>query len=180
MGKIVVIEGSSRKNSNSNAMAQAFKEAAEAKGNEVVVYNATNMNLNGCHGCMKCYSTGKACCYDDDFNGIADDLLEADGWVFAFPVYWYTMPGQTKCILDNIFSFAVGHKDVKGKKVSILSCCEEKDMTVFDHAVGPFERGGKLMGWNFVGNVLVPGVGGEGAIEQTDGCERAAALADKF
>ena len=180
MSKIVVITGSSRKNGNSNSMAKAFIEAAEAAGHKVKSFDATKMNLNGCHGCMTCYKKGKACSYDDDFNAIADDLLAADGWVFSFPIYWYSMPGQTKCILDNIFSFAVGGKDTRGKKIALLSCCEENDMTVFDHAVGPFERGGALMGWNMVGNVLVPGVNGVGEIANTDGCERAAALAAKF
>ena len=139
MSKIVVIKGSARKGGNSNSMADAFIEAAKGLGHEIVECNATKMNLNGCHGCMTCFKTGKACTHDDDFNTIADDLIEADGWVFSFPVYWYTMPGQTKCILDNIFSFAVGGKSCKGKKVALISCCEENDMTVFDHAVGPFE-----------------------------------------
>jgi len=36
------------------------------------------------------------------------------------------------------------------------------------------------MGWDFVGNVLVPGVNNVGEIANTDGCQRAAALAGKF
>ena len=180
MSRIVVIKGSAREGGNSNSMADAFIEAAKGLGHEIVECNATKMNLNGCHGCMTCFKSGKACTHDDDFNTIADDLLEADGWVFSFPIYWYTMPGQTKCILDNVFSFAVGGKSCKGKKIALISCCEENDMTVFDHAVGPFERGGALMGWEFVGNVLVPGVNNVGDIANTDGCARAAELAKKF
>ena len=90
MSKIVVIKGSARKGGNSNSMADAFIEAAKGLGHEIVECNATKMNLNGCHGCMTCFKTGKACTHDDDFNTIADDLIEADGWVFSFPVYWYT------------------------------------------------------------------------------------------
>ena len=180
MAKIMVVKGSSRKGGNSNSMADAFIEAAKELGHEVTECNAANMNLNGCHGCMTCYKTGKACSFDDDFNTIADDLLAADAWVFAFPVYWYTIPGQTKCILDNLFSFAVGGKDTKGKKISVISCCEEDDMTVFEHAVGPFEKAAKLMGWELAGNVLVPAVNGVGDIQKTDGCAQAAELAKKF
>lgn len=180
MGKLFVIKGSSRKGANSSAMADAFIEAARAAGNEVKECNAADMNLNGCHGCMTCYKTGKACTYDDDFNAIADDLLEADGWVFAFPVYWYTMPGQTKCLLDNLFSFAMGGKDTKGKKIVLISCCEEDNLGVFDYAVGPFEKSAALMGWEIVGKVLVPNVNEAGAIANTDGCARAAALVEMF
>lgn len=180
MSKIVVIKGSDRKGGNSNTMADAFIEAARAKGHEVKEFNAAKMNLNGCHGCMTCFKTGKACSFDDDFNKIADDLLEAEGWVFSFPIYWYSIPGQTKCIIDNIFSFFVGGKDFKGKKVALISCCQESDMTVFDGAVKPIERGAKLCKWDMVGNVLVPGVDAIGDIAKTDGCAQAAALADKF
>ena len=150
MSKIVVIKGSDRKGGNSNTMADAFIEAARAKGHEVKEFNAAKMNLNGCHGCMTCFKTGKACSFDDDFNKIADDLLEAEGWVFSFPIYWYSIPGQTKCIIDNIFSFFVGGKDFKGKKVALISCCQESDRTVFDGAVKPIERGAKLCKWDMV------------------------------
>ena len=127
MSKIVVIKGSSRKGGNSNSMADAFIEAARGVGHEIVECNATKMNLNGCHGCMTCFKTGKACSFDDDFNTIAEDLLEADGWVFTFPIYWYTMPGQTKCILDNIFSFAVGGKSCQGSRRDCGSKAAERD-----------------------------------------------------
>ena len=180
MSKIVVIKGSARQGGNSNSMADAFIEAAKKLGHEIVECNATKMNLNGCHGCMTCYKSGKACSHDDDFNTIADVLLSADGWVFSFPVYWYSIPGQTKCILDNLFSFAVGDKDTKGKKVGLISCCEENDRGVFDYAVGPFERSCALMGWDLVGKVLVPHVNNVGEIANTDGCERAAQFAAKF
>ena len=77
-------------------------------------------------------------------------------------------------------SFFVGGKDFKGKKVALISCCQESDMTVFDGAVKPIERGAKLCKWDMVGNVLVPGVDAVGDIAKTDGCAQAAALADKF
>ena len=180
MSKILIITGSSRKGGNSNSMAAAFAEAATAAGHEVTSIDATRLNLNGCHGCMGCYKTGKACAFDDDFNTIADDMLAADAWVFSFPVYWYSIPGQTKCILDNTFSFLVGGKDVKDKRLAVLSCCEERDMSVFDDAVKPFEKACALTGWELVGTVLVPGVNEVGDIASTDGCARAAELAARF
>ena len=44
----------------------------------------------------------------------------------------------------------------------------------------PMERTAALNKWKMVGEVLVPGVLNAGDIEKTDGCARAAALADKF
>ena len=44
----------------------------------------------------------------------------------------------------------------------------------------PMERTAALNKWKMVGEVLVPGVLEAGAVEKTDGCARAAALADKI
>ena len=81
--KIVVLTGSARTNGNSAAMAEAFIAAARAKGHTVIRHDAALMNIGGCHGCETCYSTGKPCTFDDDFNSIAEDLLSADGIVFS-------------------------------------------------------------------------------------------------
>ena len=56
--KILVLTGSARKGGNSNRMAQAFAEAAAAKGNEVKVIDTTKLKLNFCHACQTCYKTG--------------------------------------------------------------------------------------------------------------------------
>ena len=49
-----------------------------------------------------------------------------------------------------------------------------------DGLLMPYEKIVNLMGWTNVGEVLVPGVLEEGAVYNTDGCARAAALAEKF
>ena len=90
--KIAVITGSPRKNGNSFAMTQAFVEAAEARGHTVERFDAAFLNIGGCRACQTCYSTGKACSFDDDFNRIAEALLEADAVVYTMPVYWYSIP----------------------------------------------------------------------------------------
>ena len=44
----------------------------------------------------------------------------------------------------------------------------------------PIERTAALIKWKMVGEVLVPGVLAAGAVEKTDGCAQAAALAEKI
>lgn len=178
--KIVVITGSPRRKGNSFAMTDAFIKAAEAKGNSVTRFDAAFMKIGGCHACMTCFKTGKACSFDDDFNQIAEAVLKADAVVYTMPVYWYSIPSQIKGVIDRIFSLVVGGKDISGKKCALITCCEESDMTVMDGVRIPLERSAKLLKWEMVGEVLVPGVLNEGAVSDTDGCERAAALAGKF
>ena len=138
--KIVVITGSPRKNGNSFAMTDAFIKAAEAKGHTVTRFDAAMKKVGGCRACETCFSTGKACTFDDDFNIIAPAILEADAVVFTMPVYWYSIPAQIKGVIDRIFSLVVGGKDITGKECALISCCEEEDMSVMAKLF-PFLRG---------------------------------------
>ncbi|MCI8436343.1 flavodoxin family protein [Oscillospiraceae bacterium 44-5] len=177
---IVVITGSPRKNGNSFAMTDAFIQAAQAKGHTVTRFDAAMMKIGGCRACETCYKTGKACSFDDDFNTIAPAILEADAVVFTMPVYWYSIPAQIKGVIDRLFAFVVGGKDIAGKECAMIVCCEEEAMDVMDGVRIPLERSAALMKWKMVGEVLVPGVLNTGDIEKTDGCAQAAALAEKF
>ena len=114
------------------------------------------------------------------FNEIAPNILEADAVVFTMPVYWYSIPAQVKGVIDRLFSFCVAGKDLAGKECALITCCEEDDMSVMDGVRIPVERSAALLKWKMVGEVLVPGVLNVGDIEKTDGCNQAAALADKF
>lgn len=178
--KIVVVTGSPRKNGNSFAMTDAFIQAAQAKGHTVTRFDAAMMKIGGCRACETCYKTGKACSFDDDFNTIAPAILEADAVVFTMPVYWYSIPAQIKGVIDRLFSFVVGGKDIAGKECAMIVCCEEHEMDVMDGVRIPLERTAALLKWNMVGKVLIPGVLAAGDIEKTDGCAQAAALAEKF
>ncbi|OUN72633.1 flavodoxin family protein [Barnesiella sp. An55] len=178
--KIVVITGSPRKNGNSFAMTEAFIHEAEQRGHTIRRFDAAFLKIGGCHACMTCYKTGKACSFDDDFNDIAPAILEADAVVFTMPVYWYSIPAQIKGAIDRLFSLVVGGKEVAGKKWGLIACCEEDDTTVLDGVRIPMERTAALLQWEMVGEVLIPGVLNVGDIDHTDGCKQAAALADKF
>ena len=172
--------GSPRKNGNSFAMTDTFIRTAQEKGHTVTRFDAALKKVGGCRACETCFSTGKACTFDDDFNTIAPAILEADAVVFTMPVYWYSIPAQIKGVIDRLFSFVVGGKDIAGKECALIACCEEDDMSVMDGVRIPMERSAALLKWKMVGEVLIPSVLNAGDIEKTDGCEKAAALADKF
>lgn len=178
--KIVVITGSPRKEGNTFAMTEAFIKAAEAKGHTVTRFDTSSMKIGFCHACETCYKTGKACSFDDDFNLIAPAILDADAVVFSMPVYWYSIPAQIKGVIDKMFSLVVGGKDIAGKECALITCCEEEDMSVMDGVRIPIERTAALIKWNMIGEVLIPGVLEVGAIDKTDGCAQAAALAEKI
>lgn len=177
---IVVITGSPRKNGNSFAMTDAFITAAQAKGHTVTRFDAALKKVGGCHACETCFKSGKACSFDDDFNVIAPAIEKADVVVFTTPLYWYSFPAQIKGVIDRIYSFCIAGKDIAGKECALITCCEEEDASVLDGIRIPYERSIALLNWKSIGEVLVPGVLKVGDINKTDGCEQAAALADKI
>ena len=178
--KVVVITGSPRNGGNSFAMANAFIDRAKENGHQVVRFDAAMKNVGGCHACETCFQTGKPCTFDDDFNTLAPDILDADAIVFATPVYWYSIPAQIKGVIDKLFSFVVGGKDIAGKECMLSTCCEEADMSVMDGVRVPIERTAALLKWTMAGEVLVPSVLNKGDIDKTDGVAQAVALADKL
>ena len=96
------------------------------------------------------------------------------------PVYWYSIPAQIKGVIDKLYSLVVGGKDIVGKQCALIACCEEEDMSVLDGVRIPYERTAALVKWHSVGEVLIPGVLNVGDIQKTDGCQKAADLADAF
>lgn len=180
MKKIVILTGSPRKNGNSSRMADAFAAAAEAKGFSISRFDTAFLKIAGCRACNGCFSKGRACVVDDDFNQIAAALLEADGVVFVAPVYWYTFPAQIKAAIDRLYSLCVAGKNFAGKRSALISCCEEEDMATFTGVSFAYEKTVALLQYQDVGRVLIPGVNEPGAITATDGEARAAALVEQF
>jgi multimeric flavodoxin WrbA len=53
-----------------------------------------------CMGCLACQKTGR-CVIRDDADIIAQKMVNAEVIAFATPVYFYTMSGQMKTMLDR-------------------------------------------------------------------------------
>ena len=180
MKKIVIITGSLRTNSNSGILADSFENTVKASGVQVVRINASKLNIGACHACMSCYSTGKACTFDDDFNKVVEELMDADGILIACPVYWYSFPAKVKALIDKFYALYNGGYSFEGKKCALLTCCEDTDDNTFTGINFAFDETFKLMKAEIVGKVEVTGVAEAGEILRTDGQKQAERLAQLF
>lgn len=50
--KMIILNGSPRKNGNTSALTASFRKGAEKNGNTVVEFFLGDMNINGCRGCF--------------------------------------------------------------------------------------------------------------------------------
>ena len=97
---VLIISTSPRKNSNSDALAEAFAEGARAAGHVVKKVSLRDKTLNFCKGCLSCQKTLR-CVQQDDAWTIVQDMCHADVVCFATPVYYYAVCGQLKTLLDR-------------------------------------------------------------------------------
>ncbi len=93
--KVLIISTSIRANSNSEILAAAFADGAREAGNEVECVTLKDKTIGFCKGCLACQKLGR-CVIDDDANDITEKLLDAEVVVWATPIYYYEMSGQSK------------------------------------------------------------------------------------
>ena len=163
MGKnILIISTSLRKNSNSDALSEAFLSGANEVGHFVEKINIIGKNIAFCTGCLKCLNSHR-CVIHDYADTVVQKMRKADVIVFATPIYYYEMSGQMKTLLDR--ANPLYGSDYSFRDVYILTTAAEDDSYVSKNA----ENG--LKGWiecfpkaTLKGSLFVGGVDFEGAI----------------
>lgn len=100
MKRVLVISSSPRKNGNSDMLCDRFSQGAAESGHKVEKIFLASKNIGYCRGCGVCNSTHQ-CVQKDDMAEILDKMVKADVIVLATPVYFYTMDGQMKTLIDR-------------------------------------------------------------------------------
>lgn len=97
---VFVILGSPRKNGNSEVICNAFIEGSEIAGHTTEKVFLHEKEIHSCRACYACQNTGK-CIINDDMNELLDRMIKADVIVLATPVYFYSLSGQLKTMIDR-------------------------------------------------------------------------------
>lgn len=115
--KIVILNGSPRKE-NTAAMAEAFRQGAEAAGHEVEVLQVGKMKINGCLACEYCHGKGASkCIQKDDLEKLMPAYLESDMIVFASPIYYFAPTAQLEAAWQRVYCIG---KPAKATKAALL------------------------------------------------------------
>ena len=101
--KVLVLNGSPKKQSDTFRMTERFLKGLNAAGeHEVTVVNVIEKAIAPCKGCFGCWQQGEGhCLIGDDQNGILDLYRAADLIIWSFPLYCYGMPSHLKAVLDR-------------------------------------------------------------------------------
>jgi Multimeric flavodoxin WrbA len=110
--KVLVVNSSGRKDSNSSVLGNEVAEGAKAAGHKVEVVDIGRMDIKPCKGCEACLAPGsKGCIVKDDMQPLYPKVKEADVVIFSAPIYWFNMCGQIKQFIDRLFAIAVTHEE---------------------------------------------------------------------
>lgn len=100
--KVLILNGSPRKNGNTSIAINEIVKTLDAEGIESKVVQVGSMAIRGCVACGFCAENGK-CVVDDVVNEIAADFENADGLIVASPVYYASANATLVALLDRLF-----------------------------------------------------------------------------
>lgn len=103
--KVLLINGSPRKNGNTAAALSAIEKELAAQQIETVSIQVGNQAIRGCMACGGCRRTSGGLCVftEDPVNECVRLMAECDGLVIGSPVYYSGIAGTMKSFLDRFF-----------------------------------------------------------------------------
>lgn len=169
--KVLIISSSPRKGGNSEKLVEAFVKGAAERGNAAETIYLREKSFSFCKGCFACLKFGH-CVIADDAVEIAKKMHDADVLVFATPVYYYSVSGQLKTMLDR--ANPLYDTDYAFTKVYLLATAAEDEAETVEGA----EKA--VQGWvdcfdraEFSGTVFAGGVNDVGDIAGHPALEKA-------
>lgn len=156
--KIVILNGSPRRNGNTAALSASFAQGARSAGHEVTEFFVQDMNIHGCRGCFGGHSSQDCpCVQKDDMARIYPKVKEADVIVLASPLYYWSLSAQLKTVIDRLFALEEGDgQKLRGNgRAGILLMAAagrefEDALTYFSHLMDHLQ-------WKNLGAVLASG-----------------------
>lgn len=161
---ILIINGSPKgEQSNTYCLTKAFLEGMGGSGETIETQTLTvrRMNIRPCLGCFSCWDkTPGQCCVSDDMAQVIEKLLWADVTIWSFPLYYFSVPGPLKNLIDRQLPMELpfmeesggetgggshpARYDMSGKRTIVISTCGfhtaqgnyDGVCSLFDHMCG--------------------------------------------
>lgn len=123
--KVIILNGSPRKNNNTAKMLKSAKEGAESKGYEVEYYDLYDLNFTGCRSCLACkLKDGRRnhCFWKDDLSPIIDKIFENDALIIGSPIYQGNLTSNIYALMERLHFVTLSYDDYHNyneKKINV-------------------------------------------------------------
>ena len=123
MSRILIVNGSPRRNGVDSNVARKITEEFTEKGHTVETVDICGIEIHGCRACMSCKKTGR-CVQDDGMIPLYEKVRDSDALILMSPVYFGAETGQLKTFIDRLFALTGDEKPLgKVKAASALLIC---------------------------------------------------------
>ncbi len=182
----VILCASPRRDGNSHALAESCAEGARAAGHSAELVELNEVLSGLLRDCRSCRRPNGDCSIDDGYSQlIHEQLLPADAWIYATPLYYYGMAASLKNFFDRLVCYssasypqyeaiAAGMRD---KRSALLLSAEESNQAACPAVVAQIQELSRYFHHSFVG--VVTGIGnrrGEVQFDPSDPLAAARAL----
>jgi multimeric flavodoxin WrbA len=130
--RVLIVTASPRKNGNSTILALKAAEGVNAHGGEADVVPIGNLEIAPCNACDVCRVKPEGgCVIKDDMQPLYQKIKDAQGIIFATPVYWFNVSAQMKLFIDRTYAVKDGDDYAfTGKDVGVILTFEDEDILV--------------------------------------------------
>ena len=121
--KVLLINGSPRKNGNTFLALSEAAKTLEKNGIETEIVQIGVKPVRGCIACGQCKAKQLGrCVFDDDIcNRISEKLNDVDGLIVGSPVYYGQPNGSVLSLIQRMF-FSAGEKVVNKPAAAVCVC----------------------------------------------------------
>ena len=127
--KIVVLNGSPRKNGTVASMLKSISEPISAD-HDIDWIDVCKLNMNYCTACMACREKEKCILPEDDAHIVGEKIQNADALVIGTPTHWGNMCAPLKLLFDRNIPVFMGESPKgmpiprqKGKRAVVVTAC---------------------------------------------------------
>jgi multimeric flavodoxin WrbA len=104
MKKVLVLDGSTRKQGNTSFLIEHFLNGAKSNTDQIEHVLVRDLNIEYCNGCLRCNLIKRCSISGDNWNDLSQKIAEADVLVFASPIYFHYVTAPLKKIIDRFRS----------------------------------------------------------------------------
>ncbi|MCK5298571.1 MAG: flavodoxin family protein [Candidatus Heimdallarchaeota archaeon] len=130
MTKVLIFNGSPRRNGNTSTLIKECVRAINKSGKEAEIFFLNDMTIKPCQFCDWCIDNNVlSCVEEDDMHELYPKLLESDVIIFAAPIFWFNVSAQMKIFIDRLYAFhGKGGFPLTQKKIGTILVYGDNDV----------------------------------------------------
>ena len=124
--KVIAVNGSPRKNFNTDTLLQKALEGAKSMGADTEIIHLYDLNFKGCTSCFACKIKDSKymghCAMKDELTIVLEKILQCDALILGSPIYMGNITGEMHSFLERLIfpsiSYNCGNSSILKGKIS--------------------------------------------------------------